>query len=434
MLKMKLLPIVAIGSVMMIVLSFFTTIYLQLFVAAFISVYFFLCPEEEIVYLFFFLIPFSNIFNLGSSSLLLLLKFVIAAIWIMNNKFLEKFFVRNIAIFILYCLMVSFVGDTINKSSLIRIANLFLWCFVIYIFVNWITKNNFHTLLLYYIYSLILSCTVALFSDYIPGIKNMLTDSSINEADAARFSGLWNDPNSFSMFMGIGLAICFLLFSNRVISSIQFYILSITLSVFALLSFSKMCLVIIIVLWVIVFFVDSNMSLLKKFTIIFALGLLIAALCIFKPEIVSVYMVRILKDRNSGYSIDALTTHRSVLWLKYIQKLNASGIAWLFGFGIEPRLPDGRAAHQTILQIIYNIGTVGLVIYIDLLFNLFKYAGLSLKSDKRKRLNIMFFLPIGIVFVCSMFLDNFYIESFYFLIYLSSVTFYGFRYYKTENV
>lgn len=420
---------VEIVSVFLIIGAFFSSNILMLFSAALLSLFILTNNNDSLcIALFFFVLPFSQIFNAGGSSFLIFLKLAIIIRYFHRTHTIKKKIFVNIGVFILYSIFGMMINGTASDGY-IRVINLVLWFATIYIMSTFSCRDTFFYAGTHFLFGIILSCIVALFADYIPGLNSMLSSATINSS-ISRFSGLWNDPNTFSVFMGVGLAIIFLYYSKRLVNLVTFYILAGVLSILALLSLSKMCLFIVILIWIGMLLSNKRISIVQKILIIF--GFVGLGFCVnaFIPDIVSTYLWRFSLDSANSYSLDSLTTHRSEMWDLYIVDLNTHPVSWIVGNGIGCALPNGRAAHQSVLQVIYNSGIIGVIILIKTILAVCEPMKNIFQTYVLKDLKIVFISKFPLLIICIgiMFLDYYFIEYIYFLVYLAIATMYGIIY------
>ena len=412
-------------SIILVVMSYFTSKYLMVLAAAILSIY--ILAEKnytKIICVFFFMMPFSNIFNLGSTSLFLLLKGAIIFKWLTGSPKIEKRSFLAIVVYILIITMFAVLFGTIF-NAIVRILNFVLWFLTIYIFGTKFKNDTFYNVSIHYIAALLVSCIIALFSDLIPGLKEQITHATIL-GSANRFSGLWNDPNTFSVFMGVGIVITFLLYMKHYITFKTVVVLALALTVLSLYSYSKMCLLIVVAIWIGIIIFSKALSFTKRIGIV--VGLLVTCVVIYYmfPEIIEVYLLRLINDRANDFSFDSLTTKRTAIWKMYISSMSENPLEWIFGNGINCSLPNGRAAHQTILQVIYQIGIIGMVVYVYTLISIFSVVKRQAGNIKiKKSHDIIPIIPSCIVLFGAMFLDYFFIENFYFLLFLGVISYYG---------
>lgn len=411
---------VEIFSILLIIGAFFSSNLLMLVSAALLSAYIVSEHDDTLcIALFFCILPFSQIFNNGGSSYFVFLKFAFIIKYFYRTTVINKRFFYPLLVFSVYSGFDMAINGTIF-SGYMRLVNLVFWFLTIYIMSCSSSENTYFYVGMHFLFGLILSCCIALFSDLIPGLNAMLSAATINQS-VSRFSGLWNDPNTFSVFMGVGLTIVFLFYAKKEISSVAFYALAGILSVFALLSLSKMCLMFVLFVWIGMLVFNKKIGSSQKVLIVAAFGLVCFCVWYFFPEIVSTYIWRFNIDSSNSYSLDSLTTHRSELWKIYISDLNADPISWIIGNGMGCSLPIGRAAHQSVLQIIYNSGILGLLLLIKMVFvscqPLFSdYYSSSIVDTKMKLISLF---PLFIILIGFMFLDYYFIEYIYFLIFLA---------------
>lgn len=419
------LIILEMASVLLVVMSYFTTKYLMILVAVILSVYILMVKDyTRIICVFFFMLPFSNIFNLGSTSLFLMFKIAIIFKWIIGNKTIEKKSFLAIITYVFYIIMISAIFATIF-DAVIRILNFALWFLTIYILGTKIKEDTFCNVSMHYIGALLVSCVVALYADSIPGLKEQITDATILDS-ADRFSGLWNDPNTFSVFMGVGIVLTFLLYMKHCVTFKTVVVLALALTVFSLYSYSKMCLIIVAAIWIGIIMFSKTLSITKRVGIILVLAVTCTVIYFMFPQIVEVYLMRLINDRAHDFSFDSLTTNRSSIWQMYISSMSENPVEWILGNGINCVLPNGRAAHQTVLQVIYQIGIVGMIIYIYTLTCILSVAKKQMRNERRKKVQeIISIAPIIIVIFSAMFLDYFFLENFYFLLFLGVIAYYG---------
>lgn len=438
--NIKLIYIIELVSIFFVIFSFFFSKYLQFFPVIIGLSYIIFYPKSDycVAVLIFFL-PFSSILNFGGSSLFSILELGIIIRFIFYKG---KFDFKNvilILIFLTYGVISLFLSNS-PLFGLKRLINLLLWYFTIYVMIYFTQNDSYVIIGKNYIFAMILSCLVGLFSNKIPGMTLLLTDTTISNSQIVtsvnRFSGLWNDPNTYSIFINIGLLIAFLLYSVKSISFFKLMAYSIILTFFALLSFSKMSLLLSVFIWTYMILFNGKISFKQRLYV----GLIFISLFIiifsYFNDIFSVYLSRfIVRDGGTGV-IDSLTTHRSTIWMMYIRSLNDSIFYWVFGNGIGSDLLNQRASHQTIIQIIYNIGIVGFVIYFVVYYSLIMKLQIIVQGKvnlAKKKSNKISIIIISIPFIGCLFLDYFFIENIYFLIYICFLFYYSVNLIGNDN-
>ena len=393
--------------VALIIASYLTDRYLCIISAVLGFVYILIDKSEHnSIALLLFVLPFSSVFNVadGTTSLYMFLRIACALKLVFKYKISIRYFVLLIAI-IGYSLLSMFFGGT---SGGIRIINLVLWFLIGLARVLFYDKNKIQLWARALAQGTILSCIIGLNLQMIPKLRTSVTVASYLSSDSgaivSRFSGLWNDPNGLTVFIIVSMFICLVAFNSKHLNIIEFYIYEIMLTVFGLLTLSKSCMILLVLFWGYLFLFKSQMKFIHK---IFVLFIGIIALY-FISKFMSDTITELIARFTSASSSKTLTTGRTDLWMMYLDEMNFR--IWLFGKGINADLPNGRAAHNTLIQIIYNIGIVGLVIWSGLFIEQNKLACYKNRGSKR------LWIPIFALIVTMFFLDGMFLELFYILI------------------
>jgi len=116
-------------------------------------------------------------------------------------------------------------------------------------------------------------------------------------------------------------------------------------------------------------------------------------------------------------NMSALTTGRTDLWVNYLRELGDNPMMLLFGNGYTDVTVGGRAAHNTLIQLLYQFGVVGYIFLIGW-FVCFIRTLLNGMRIHRARLTQLAILFIG-AFGPWMALDYLFFDEFFlFPIYL----------------
>jgi len=176
-----------------------------------------------------------------------------------------------------------------------------------------------------------------------------------------RLSGFYGDPNFYSAQITVALAGCLILIPKVA----RKQIVPLGISVFFLvycgfLSGSKsffLILITLIILWVIdIFHVRGKMS--TKITLV--LGSLLLCVFVATSSMFSEWIDIFLMRFSNTNSLSDLTTKRSDIWITYLKTLITSPKLFLLGQGITKINIGNRASHNTIIQIFYQFGLVGM--------------------------------------------------------------------------
>ena len=176
-----------------------------------------------------------------------------------------------------------------------------------------------------------------------------------------RYSGYYGDPNYYSAHVTAALCGVLVLMTNtakklRVAFLMIFAVLLVYCGSLAVSkSFWLICIAGVMV-WILTFLFQKG-KLTAKITIFLALLVGVALLLsstIFNEQ-VAMIIFRFSQDRN----ISDLTTKRTELWNRYMEVLLSDAKLLVFGRGMSQVLINDRAAHNTLIECVYQLGIVG---------------------------------------------------------------------------
>lgn len=176
-----------------------------------------------------------------------------------------------------------------------------------------------------------------------------------------RFAGLYEDPNYYSIGLILSICLLIVLNHNKDIKTGIMFLLAAPLLCFAVMTYSKSAIIMILVLFA--FFIYSQLN--QKKYVMVCLVLIVAVLLICLALSGQIPALEIVLKRLSvgetaeDVDINKLTTGRFDLWIMYFKYIIQSIKTVLFGVGISVgNLPAG-AAHNTYLDIFYYLGVLG---------------------------------------------------------------------------
>lgn len=257
-------------------------------------------------------------------------------------------------------------------------------------------KYDFYWLTLFFAFGIILAAITSQYLAIFPTISRYIETWSI--LNVTRLSGYYGDPNFYSMHITTALSGVLILLLNQPKRSqiITLILTAIALLYCGFLAVSKSFLlvaVLIVLLWVVEFLFRRGKLSAKLMVLLTVTGGVICLLSftIF-TDLVDMMIVRL----SRGNSLSDFTTGRIELWGQYIKALNADILLLIFGKGFTNILVNDRGSHNTILQTVYQLGTVGaiglaawLVCYIRTLM-----GGIRIRWSNFTQ---MFILAIGIL-------------------------------------
>lgn len=366
------------------------------FVSIFLNCLFFIfLPTEYILYDLFFLMPFASIYKYspGATSFFTVLElFSVLIMFARRGKFDVKFIV-GIFVMALYILLTCFISDVFEISTIIKqILNFCLIYFFVLEFNNKMSKN----IILFYVCGIIFSSVIALFADFIPNFYEYirLVDGYLDGETFNRFSGLYGDPNYYSVNLILSCCGILLLYHTGQIKWffwVGFVCIAglgfATGSKSFLLMFGCVCIVFL-----------ASCLVRRKFVlfILFVLICLAVAALGFSGKITALH--NILERLLAAADINSLTTGRFALWKGYFEYLTDNIAALFFGSGVGAPLLNGKGAHNTYLDFLYFYGIIGTIIYFIVLCICFS------GKAKTSRKSIFNYMGICVVTVMYFFL------------------------------
>lgn len=240
------------------------------------------------------------------------------------------------------------------------------------------------------------------FASGLENISHIVT--TINSG--TRFTAFASDPNYYSLYICLAIS-CILSVSGK---GLYKFIVMILLVAVGLLTASKMCFILMIVEFAIMFLQLFNEKPANKdnrrFVFISTLGLIVV-LIVFKDYVhvfVQNFIRRAGQTGDGGIDWDTLTTGRSRIVLEYINVLFTNWQCTLFGYGFSYHLflgnSTGHGAHNTYLDIFLAWGLLGTIVFTVIL-----YCWLKKYISKRHIKKIAFVNKIPTIILLINFLD-----------------------------
>lgn len=202
-----------------------------------------------------------------------------------------------------------------------------------------------------FVAGLLVSSVIGLWKEKIPRFLSMYSDLNYEIIDGARtlrFSGIFNDPNYFSVALILGMLLCVRGLTlperrHRVLCVLAL----LALASLGMATYSKSFVLILpLVLFVLVFSGARRRT----------RALLLAAACVLVYVLDPGGVVSRMLARFSQQSFD---TGRLAIWQSYWQGSTDAFLPFLFGHGLNAQL--ARPSHSLTLEALYAIGLVGTV-------------------------------------------------------------------------
>lgn len=413
--------IVQVLSVIIILLSYLTTRMLGLVGGIICAI--FLVGRASWVQkysLLYFLFPFAFVFTFkaGQTSIFMILRIaLILSVLMYDIKKITPRIITALIFFSLYVLMVSFSNDI---DFLRRLMNIIMWMIIIYFMQLFVNEENSTPISRSLSNGTIISSFVGLNMEQFPGMADAMKSSNVSVGGevVGRFSGLMGDANMFTILVCMCLWTTYFEFCKNRISITEFVIRTALVVVFGFITFSKSCILIMSVFFVYMILARNNIKTIYRVIVIVLLVTGVAYYIIVNPEWFDTMYIRFTgKNGANAINMNTLTTGRTEIWKRYLSYMGQTD-SWVFGNGMSFPMPYGRAAHNIILQILYNIGIIGGILYINCFKSVYRTTIEHNEITGVSGIGVFIFLSL---FAIMLFLDMIFLEIFYYMMSLCFV-------------
>lgn len=312
--------------------------------------------------LLFFFLPWAPIlkFSPGTISLYTLALFAmlgICALRVIKNAYIYHLFPALLLIG--YTLVVKAINHYPIVNNYITLVT-FLVLFP-FISKELRAKYDFYTLTVWLSLGVVLAALSAKWLMVFPGIARYVTVHDYLQY-TVRLCGYYGDPNFYATHITTALAGIMVLLTKELLHAkrILLCVLMLFLLYCGFLSVSKSFILIVVCLmlfWVLhILFQkgDISIKMLLLFSIFIGVAFVLSS-TVFNDLLEMVFQ----RFRTDGSSLDSMTTHRTEGWQNYINEMKSDLSLLLGGRGYTNVLVDGRASHNTVLQIVYQTGVLG---------------------------------------------------------------------------
>lgn len=329
-------------------------IYCFFLVAGFTIFISFFGKMESTFYHLFFCLPFSMIYKLSpaSTSLFTYVMLAVSLVLLFRQKIFGKLQLILILAFAVYLL--PGMGSNITTAVKIIVGLL-----LFYIFVDRTKPEDFKNNVMAFGLGMVGSSFIGLLksswsriSVYYSNLKTINIDSE----KSFRFTGLYRDPNYYSISVIIVIVLCIMLFINKDGNKIFLAAVAGTLTIFGFTTYSKMFMFTIAILAFV--FLMRQMKTPKKMAAT-AIPIVIAGGGLYKWMQSSGYL-SVMENRLSG---DDISTGRFGIWERYLDYIFSSPLTLFFGDGLKAPDYTGVAPHNTYIESVYYIGIVGSLLF-----------------------------------------------------------------------
>lgn len=339
----------------------------------------------RILPLLLYFLPWSPLIKIeqGTMSFYSVALILISMIVLIKNKFKINVYQMIVAIFLFgYTLLSRYAEGYLFDNSYILFI-LFLFSFPL-IAKEVGRKYNIFYLVAFFNTGIILAALSAQKLIEYPNISKYI---EIHESQSiTRLSGYYEDPNFYSAHITATLAVVLLVFLyEKNTKRLIYLIISACLLVYCgLLSASKTFIVVVfatVLLWILfLLFRVGKISKKTSFLLIFVVLIMFILSSTVFSDLINVLILRF----NENANLSTLTTGRTDIWGNYLEVFKENIKVLLFGRGFVNVLVDSSSSHNSMIQLVYQMGLFGtpaIILWIELLKRkavIKKYRGNSL--------------------------------------------------------
>jgi len=340
-------------------------------------------------YLVVYCLPFISVFTVGN---FVGLDFVHLILTVYCSTVLVKYLVDirkqnkkfDYKIIISFLIMAIYIAIPFReKFSIVSVFESFVWLAVFFIFVVYRETLNIKHLFYCFVCGIFVSAGLSLFIPVIPYLKKTIEVYYIGNLQ--RYSAIMTNPNLFYELCLSAIVLLFVLILNNKIS-VYYGFLTILLSVLGILTISKtflICMILIMFILILALVVKRNKKCLVTVAV-FAVSVVISAVIVLPYTNELIGRGKSITNIESSESYDEKTEEGDVLdskeeqgaseagftgrfdiWKMYVNDLIDSGYDTLFGQGVgSAHGLAGTHPHNSYIQMVYEMGLVGVVLII----------------------------------------------------------------------
>lgn len=349
----------------------------------------------------FFFSSFYMILNYGDYLL-----YIFVAISYMLSALFKKSIEKGVIIFVFSAFAFFVFGSSALYGSEFKIGDMIpLIMLMQIIFICNVAKpSHYEKYTNWFVIGFLISAVVGLFINDIPALQEILRtnrvymyDSSISEFYTLnRYVGLAFDCNFFGMITCFVVSV--LLFRKPLENKSMYMIIAVFLLLLGFATISKSY---ILMTTVVCFLYGTQLDrhFIKRIVLVLFVILLY---CIIDFVYELGFVSSVIGRFSQASDLDSLTTHRSTIWLGYLEYIFLNGSTIVFGDGFNSSIIQ-VAAHNTYLEMLYYFGVFGIFLwckYFQLCYNKIKskIVGMKIYTTKVP----LFVLLVYIFFLSAM--------------------------------
>lgn len=333
----------------------------------------------------FFLFPYTMIYkySAGSTSLFTYLTLIFMLFFLFKNRFrINKNFLRYFVFLAVYLI----IGMGNNYTDFIKLLSMAV---IASCFTSLIDRKNFSNIVLYVCLGTITSGLIGLRKASWPALASFFSNLKteyINGVETYRFTGLYMDPNYFSILVIICLVSLLTFAFKKEIKSGLAVVLAIALVYFGCLTYSRLfyLALMIAIVFVLVLRMKSTGKIIGSIALL-SIALIVGLYFANKAGIISNILYR--------FSATDITNNRTNIWGQYIDYFNSSVKTLFLGDGIGASYYNGVGPHNTYIEMVYFLGIIGSLIYVGMYWCILK-TGRCIEKRKFVNYSLLFILMI----------------------------------------
>lgn len=365
------------------------------------------CDRESNLTQIFFVVPMANVFKLspGVQSFFT----VIILVYVVLHLVLPRKATFAVILFAIYILIGQIFAGQFNFFRTVKlVCNLLFLSSVLNKEVE--IKNN--EILLSYIVGNLVSSTFGLMDSSFFKIEKYIGTTELGDIAADgmfRFSGLYPDPNYYSVCIIVSLCLLLVLYHRKEVNTFFVIVIVVPMTYFLIITYSKSAVVMLLVFFM--FLMYSLILKKKHFYVLVIILMLVTVAVLALSGRISLFETVIARfstaTEGENLDVNSLTTGRTDIWAMYLKYILSNIRTALFGDGISVGFYNQMAAHNTYIDIFRHLGIVGgSLLFISL--KMILSENISVKKDR----NLLNYSVLVCVLVMYFFLSElFYVDA-----------------------
>ncbi len=368
--------------------------------------------KEYLIPLMLFFLPWSPLLKLTPLSISF--TSITTLVVLISILFKKPSYKASLIVSMLGLFAVNFIAKAINGYSIE--AN-YIMCFAMFFLFpqlyNMYSEDiDFENCAVFFSLGIILATIASSVYGTNPNILPYVRVMENTVLEVTRYCGFYGDPNFYSVQIVTAVGCMLTIISKKKTNLIINIVLTVILVLCGLTSVSKsyiMCIAVVFIIWL----VNLMLKRPSKF-VIAILALFVIAFVLLTSGILTGSIDQYMARFELAEDASSLTTGRSDIWESYLAFMLENPLDLFLGQGYTSvNVVEGRATHNTPIQILYQFGIVGTIFFVIWLFSFRKTQETYRKTDS---LTVM--LLIVSCFSMWLGLDMLFADDFFLIIFL----------------